>query len=275
MKNLFFTLVLLFTVSLIFAQIPNASFENGDEESITGWHNIQGKTGTTTSYGFKTSLGDTIVNGRFAKLSYDGNNAPIIESKFAWDKRSSVLSGKFIYIPETSTQRFTIEITYLKWQPGMLRNDTVAFSSSSINPYNEQKFRNYDWFVVNIPIEKNGFRSNDNPDSCLITIKVDNGDFTNSNTVLLIDNLEFGDEVIASRKDFAEEQISIYPNPCSGNFKVEGIDGSALVSVMKLNGQEVVKTTASQISSVCLEKGVYLVSVETENQSLVKKLQVF
>jgi hypothetical protein len=275
MKNLFFTLVLMFAASQMFAQIPNASFENGDEENISGWRNIQGKAGTTTSFGFKTSLGDTIVNGRFAKLSYSENDAPIIESKFAWDKRSSVLSGRFIYIPETSTQRFTIEITYLKWVPALLRNDTVAFSSSNINPFNDQKFRNYDWFVVNIPINKNGFRSNDNPDSCLITIKVDNGDFTNSSTVLLVDFLEFGEEVIASRNDFAEEQISIYPNPCTGNFKVEGIDGSAVVSILNLNGQKVANTTVGQSNSINLEKGVYIIRVELENRILFQKLQVF
>ncbi|MFY0674282.1 MAG: T9SS type A sorting domain-containing protein [Bacteroidia bacterium] len=276
MKNLLLAaFIVTCSSTFLVAQIPNASFEDGDEANVSGWKPVQGKASANTSFGFKTSFGDTIVNGRFATLQYDQTNAPIIESTFAWNKRSSMLSGTFIYIPEAASQRFTVDITYLKWQPALLSHDTIATSSSNINPFNNQKFRNYDWFIINIPIDKKGFRNNDDPDSCVIRISVDNGDYTNNNTVLLIDKLEFGEEVIASTNEMEIEQVSIYPNPCFGNFKINGLNGDESVSILNLRGQILHQSNANDLEYVLFKKGMYFIRVDKENHSIVKKLQVF
>lgn len=274
MKDLFLAVAVILNPIVLLAQIPNASFENGNSEIIDGWKTIKGDAGTTTSYGFKTSFGDTIVNGRFAKLQYDFNDAPIIESTFGWDKRSSVLSGTFIYVPESSSQRFTVQITYLKWQPALLSLDTIAVSSSSINPFNDQKFRNYDWFKVNIPIDKEGFRNNEIPDSCTIRIIVDNGDYTANTTTLLIDELEFGEEVIASSENALIHSISIYPNPSDGFFNIDGLSGDEKISILNLNGQIIKELSSRQSRNMSLEQGYYFIRIQFDDKTVIRKLQI-
>lgn len=74
------------------------------------------------------------------------------------------------------------------------------------------------------------------------------------------------------------ENILVYPNPFSENLVVEtsGNSGSKLIQIMDINGKVVFKTrTDSQklnLSLLNLSRGIYLLNIQTSNETYIRKL---
>jgi hypothetical protein len=69
--------------------------------------------------------------------------------------------------------------------------------------------------------------------------------------------------------------ISIHPNPTSEYFQVNGIEGTAMVTVSDLNCVVSIKkqiTDGESISLSLLRKGVYIAKIITSNYIVEKKL---
>ncbi len=274
MKSFVFALAAVISSLSMFAQIPNSTFNQGNESSILDWKTVSGSAGISSSFSFKTSFGDTTVKGDFALLKYSGENAAAITSTFAWNQRSDELKGSFIYIPNSDFQRFTIEITYLDWVPALLKNDTMAVVKTKVNPFNNNKFKNYNWFTLSIPIGQDNFFLNGDPDSCTISIYADNGDQTDISTILLIDELEFGAGLVASVNQSTLNSISIYPNPCWGNFNIQGVEPNQMIDILSVEGKLLSSVKALETINLNLNKGMYIIRFDIAGAAYVKKLIV-
>ena len=68
--------------------------------------------------------------------------------------------------------------------------------------------------------------------------------------------------------------VTLYPNPAATTVTISGVDGQANVSVIDLNGCEVLRTTATTIDISALAKGAYFVRVVTAKGTAVRKLIV-
>lgn len=70
--------------------------------------------------------------------------------------------------------------------------------------------------------------------------------------------------------------VDIYPNPARDHFTVNGID-SGVISIMTLNGQQIVQRRISggeSVSAEGLAKGLYLVRIQSETNLVYRKLMI-
>lgn len=75
-------------------------------------------------------------------------------------------------------------------------------------------------------------------------------------------------------KEVNELLVSVYPNPAKGIITVNSEAKIYQVKVLNLSGQELLTTNASQVDVSGLEKGLYIISVETAKGTTSKKLLV-
>ncbi|MBE0654937.1 MAG: T9SS type A sorting domain-containing protein [Bacteroidales bacterium] len=76
-------------------------------------------------------------------------------------------------------------------------------------------------------------------------------------------------------RSLPKESVSIYPNPASNSFNISGTDVD-LISIYDLTGKlvKIEKNTARNISVEGLDKGLYLVKIDSRGVSTMKKLIV-
>lgn len=280
MKGISLVALCLFTTAL-FGQIPNSTFNEGTESLINGWKIVSGNAGAYFSTSLETSRGDTVVsaasaNDKFAKINNNGTSLGVIRSEFEWTERSAELNGRFIYIANSALQRITIKVVYLDWIPALLRADTMMEAEFNINPYGNEVIKNFDWFQVKLPIEERYFRLNGNPDSCIITISCDNEIVNDENTVLLIDQLSFGTEVIASQFTPSVSNFSVYPNPTNGLVHIQGLHQNNTVTIASIEGRVVESFVSKGIGTknLMLNEGIYFIHISDGQESSIKKLVV-
>jgi hypothetical protein len=82
--------------------------------------------------------------------------------------------------------------------------------------------------------------------------------------------LNVGDPIVpASVSSLSENNIRMYPNPAKDRLVVENLSGSNYLSIVNMMGQEVYKTSTSDMSIVLdlssLNNGIYLINVTNEN----------
>ena len=68
--------------------------------------------------------------------------------------------------------------------------------------------------------------------------------------------------------------ISVYPNPAHDIIRVETCHGASVqgIEIYSVTGQKVLSSTETEINVSALPKGVYFISVYTENQKIVEKI---
>jgi hypothetical protein len=78
-----------------------------------------------------------------------------------------------------------------------------------------------------------------------------------------------------SNEDFNSTQFSIYPNPTTNLLHIEG-KGEIIqnVEIFNLSGKRVLQINANDIKTIAvghLDNGLYLLKIQTESGSVVKK----
>lgn len=261
-------------------QIANKSFEDGDSDSISSWNIRKGTAGTVSGYTFKASTGDTTVssvNGdQFAVLKSEGTDEGVLRTTFPLKKSPAGFKGDFIYLNENIGQRFSIEITYLKWVPALLSHDTIMHVVERINPNVDSNSRNYNWLQFDIPITRDYFNSFDTPDSCSIVFRTHATDNAGEEGVLLIDHLFFSSELISGISTPEGELLSLYPNPSRGNLTVDGLLPTDMVSIIDLTGKVLVeKRYCSEVEHFqSLPRGLYILSVDRNGSRSAHRFSV-
>ncbi|MBI1184521.1 T9SS type A sorting domain-containing protein [bacterium] len=282
MLRITLSLLSLFFALLCHAQMPNASFENGDDNNITDWQVLEGKAGIYKQFKFKANNGDTTVMAKsgnaFAVLQKAGKPNAIIRTQFAYNKRSSELSGKFIYLPQTDFERFSLKVVYLKWNDSLKQNDTMMKRVEHINPFGNEVVRNYNWFYFVLPIEKADFRMNGNPDSCMVEIKLNNNEKGEAATTLLADDLKFGTGLVAGMEEPSTTiGFSVYPNPAGQRIFISGMAKGDVLSIFDMEGKAIVRTTNAEAAQLGLQlqPGMYLVQLLSQGQTQTCRVVVY
>ena len=75
--------------------------------------------------------------------------------------------------------------------------------------------------------------------------------------------------------DIAETEfvsgILIYPNPANDILNIEGADSDCRVSVYSLTGQALIRESGNCINVSILQSGIYLIKIESGDQSALLK----
>ncbi|MGM0634862.1 MAG: endonuclease [Bacteroidota bacterium] len=77
-----------------------------------------------------------------------------------------------------------------------------------------------------------------------------------------------------STEGFNDVAIKVFPNPSSGNFYIEGINDGSFIQVYDMNGKQIYQTKLSnnQLRLNDFSKGTYILKINTENASTVKRI---
>ena len=102
-------------------------------------------------------------------------------------------------------------------------------------------------------------------------IGVTNQDFTASLQIWLFFRKYRLNQLVGINDLKIEDNINIYPNPCSNSITIEG-DQIETILIKDLNGREVIETNKKQIDISSLAKGIYSVVIISGNYRSVKKL---
>ena len=68
--------------------------------------------------------------------------------------------------------------------------------------------------------------------------------------------------------------ISLYPNPAHSTVTVEGMEEGSTVTIVDLNGREVLSSSNATLDISHLSQGAYFVRVTGERQQVIRKLIV-
>lgn len=105
------------------------------------------------------------------------------------------------------------------------------------------------------------------------TARIDFGWSGNNTSVpLIIDNITIAPFHIVDIDHVSQIDISLYPNPTTGVVSIECEDAVQNIILLDISGRKLLKTTAKTVDLTTLPKGVYLLSITTENGHTVKKV---
>jgi len=84
---------------------------------------------------------------------------------------------------------------------------------------------------------------------------------------------------VVGLNEFGEKYTKIYPNPASNNVTVESASIIKHINIYDLNGRKVYTVALDQndvnLNIESLNKGVYMIQIETENGTRTEKLSIY
>lgn len=289
MKN-YFALILIFVAKIGFAQIPNNGFDtwtnNGIYQTPTYWDNlnqitydnsiytcVQGTPGyigssylilTTKSVLGKGVVPARVVSGKIDTVTYK----PIHGYPFA--NRPQTLTYNLQYMPYDPSDSSSVTVLLTKWNTTTYKRDTVAFGGSYYNAMA------HSWFVGTTYLT---YLSGENPDSAMIVISASSS-APKSGSYIYIDNLQFiGNVVGINEYSLNSNTISVFPNPSSDIVNIgfnSNHDKASTLMIFDFSGNLIYKTRelnkSNTINTSQWSKGIYTIQVNSNNQSINKKL---
>lgn len=288
MKGL--VLILIALTESVFCQIPNNGFEawtnTGTYQTPDNWDNlnqitfnssiytcIKGAPGYSgTSYLFLASkaipgkgiVPGVAVCGKIDTLTYK----PI--SGFPFSARPQYLSSYLQYMPADPADSSSIKVLLTKWNQTLLQRDTVAFGASYFNAMAHSWFNN--GTLLN-------YLNGENPDSAIIVIS-SSSSMPKNGSYIYVDNLQFiGNVVAINEYSLNSNTISVFPNPSSDIVNIGfnfDPDKASTLMIFDFSGKLIHQTISlnksNSINTSQWSKGVYTVQINSNNQSINKKL---
>ena len=247
MRNIFYCLIAfcIFIASNVFAQIPNAGFENWTAGSPTGWfaNNVPAVYTTITS---STTMHSGSYAVRGDVINFLSNPVqPLIQSGtdaqgFAYTQRPTAFTGYYEFFPAASSgDRFAINVLLFK---GGVSGTAVAVAAAAPST----SLSSYTQFTVPFV-----YVTADTPDTCVIQIQIvgpgTGGQATpHVGSYFLLDDIAFtGATNVASRQASVPTVLQLdqnYPNPFNPTTNISFTvpsDGKATLTAFNLLGQEV------------------------------------
>lgn len=290
MKTLLKSIVLLFSTTTIFAQIPNAGFENWTAVSTysvpDGWgtlnntYTVQTATKATpgspgASYMKLTSktYGGSVINGMAVSGVLDSITMQP-KSGFPFNQQPANFTGKWQHMIYGSSQG-SIKVTLTRWDSGLNSRVTVASGSVTLSGMAMS------WANFSIPLT---YIETNLPDSCIIVMKASGSNPTN-NDYLWVDNLAFTGSVTGiSEKQTSINALSVYPNPVTSNINIRfnaKESQNTNIELYNITGAKVYSeklgeqtgTVSHTIDAASFAKGVYILKVisgkAVENKKII------
>lgn len=291
MKTLLKSIVLLFTTSTLFAQIPNGGFETwsavGTYSVPDGWgtlnntYTVQTATRATpgnpgTAYLKLTSktYGTSVINGMAVSGVLDSiTKQP--KSGFPFNQQPAKLTGKWQHMIYGSSQG-SIQVSLTRWDSGLnmrvpVANGGVTLSGMAMSWANFTVTLNY--------VDATA------PDSCIIVMKASGANPTN-NDYLWVDNLAFVGTVTGlTENQTSINALSVYPNPVNSNMNVRFTakeSQNSMVELYNVTGSKVysenlgnvIGNVSHTINVANLAKGIYILKVIVGNAIENKKVVI-
>ena len=293
MKTLLKSIILLFTTSTLFAQIPNAGFETwlsvGTYSVPDGWgtlnntYTVQTVTkGTPGSPGASymkitsKTMGSNVIGGIAVSGVLDSTTM-LPKSGFAFNQRPASLTGKNQYMIYGSSPG-SLSVTLTRWDSGT--NSRVIVASGNIT--HSPSAMAMSWTNFSIPLT---YLDGNNPDTCIIVLKASGGNPTN-NDYLWVDNLAFSGIVTGvSEKQSTINTLSVFPNPVIDALNVVFTakeNQNTTLELYNVTGAKVfteklgniIGNVSHKIDASGFAKGVYILKVISGNTIENKKIVI-
>lgn len=272
MNKTFIYICLLCIPTVLFAQIPNAGFENwtnnGSYDNPNDWQTLNSFTsplsvytatkGTPGSPGSSflkltsKTVGLSVVNGVAATGSIDPQTLTVVGG-FPYSGQPVSFTGKYQHmIYGTSQGEMTATLT--RWDPQTSQRIVVAVADQKLSGMAMS------WTNFTIPFVYSDALA---PDTCLIVLKA-SGDTPTNNDYLWVDNMSFSGSV-ANVLEENKDDVLVCNNPSSTIVQIRLLSDVKLsnVSLIDLTGKEqfttlqiVGKEVVVDVS--CLPEGEYL-----------------
>jgi hypothetical protein len=289
-KQLYIAILSVFISVINYAQIPNTGFEawtnNGAYETPDNWDNLNQMTNNSgiytcikgtpgysgTSYLFLSSkaiagkgiIPGIAICGKIDTVTYKP------KSGFQFALRPQYLSYYMQYMPADPADSSNIKVLLTKWNSSLLQRDTVAFGASYFNGMAHSWFNNGTFL---------NYKSGENPDSAIIVIS-SSSSVPKNGSYIYVDNLQFiGNVVGINEYSLNSNTISVFPNPSSDIVNIgfnSNHDKASTLMIFDFSGNLIYKTRelnkSNTINTSQWSKGIYTIQVNSNNQSINKKL---
>jgi hypothetical protein len=254
-------ILLLSCVFSLFAQVPNAGFENwtsGSPDSWTATNSLSTPTVTrvTTAHSGSYAAKGEVIQFPGLSLSYTAVLLAGATGKgYSYSQRPDAFNGWYQFVPATgSGDQLSISATLVK---GVSHGTTIAVAASSI----ASAASTYKQF--SIPMF---YASPDSPDTCVIMIQITgSAGLAHVGSYFILDDLSFGAAAAVGEEQHLPESFSLgqnYPNPFNPTttiayqlpmnslvnlrvFNILGIEVAALVSGKQSAGRHTLSWNAA------------------------------
>ncbi|MBN9484881.1 MAG: hypothetical protein BGO70_05825 [Bacteroidetes bacterium 43-93] len=252
MRQILILFFLLSTGLSLYAQIPNASFENwtnhGSYNTPDGWDNRNAQTasaaiftcqqdtpGTDGNYYMmliSKKIGSSVVNGIAVSGRLDSlTGTPV--SGFPYTGRPASLTGKWQYMAFGNDQGY-VNMELTKWNTVSNKRDTIG-SATYLLPGMVMSWANFSIDII--------YTSQATPDSAMIVFSPSNGLNATDNSYIFVDELKFSDFPANVNATYAPtSNIKVYPNPATGRINLDlgrQIAGPVFVNLIDILGKTV------------------------------------
>ena len=288
MKKILFSVLASVFTAAAFAQIPNNSFENWNNNAgynmPDGWDNLnpmtnsaqvftceKGTPGTAgTAYLKLTSKsvsGMGVIPGVAVAGKINPNNFTAV-SGFAFAQQPTALTGKWqhmIFGNDDATHQGFIDVQLTHWDANMNARTVVGSAHKTLSGMVMSWGEPASSFTIPIT-----YTNSTMPDSAIIVLSASGSTPTNLD-YLWVDNLSFSGNATAIHELNYDAYLSVYPNPCSSmvSFSSEGFHAaSTTVRICDVTGKVVLHeavSTASHLHEVNvsdLPAGMYVLYVQ-------------
>ncbi len=277
-------LVIVFTLTKTYAQIPNSGFENwtpeGNHLIPDGWQTARFQSDTTyypvtrDASHYPASVGNYSIrleNKPSLLPSFNAYGLAITGQVFAANPAFAItghptsLTGYYKYAPLNGDTLWIVVILF--------KGGAIVSRGELISPVSAP---NWASFSIPIPVYATA-------DSGLIALAsylaTGPGQVPHGNSVLNVDNLNF-DNLITGISDVNETNpVFIYPNPSNGNFTLDSKINKGEIEIYNSIGKKIFSETISlsskkEINLTNISSGTYFMKVYDGEKYYIKKLIV-
>ena len=280
--------------SSLFAQIPNAGFENwtavGTYSVPDGWGTLNN---TTTLAGVYTvtkatpgspgasymkitskTVATSVVGGIAVSGVLDSMTMQP-KSGFAFNQRPASLTGKNQYMIYGSSPG-SLSVTLTRWDSGT--NSRVIVASGNIT--HSASAMAMSWTNFTIPLV---YSDGNNPDSCIIVLKASGSNPTN-NDYLWVDNLAFSGTVTGIKnQESILSNVSVFPNPSAEIINVNvdlQSEQKVMIELIDFTGKVVLTKDLGSLQGKSnqaihvngIAKGTYLIKIASDKAIETRKV---
>lgn len=290
------TLSLLTTIILIsaslFAQIPNAGFENwtavGTYSVPDSWGTLNNTTSLASVYtatigtpgnpgnSYLKLTSKTILTSVVNGIAVSGVLDSITmqpKSGFAYNMRPANFTGKWQHMIYGTSQG-SILVTLTRWDTGT--NTRIAVASGSVTLSGMAM----SWANFTIPLT---YADGNNPDSCIIVLKASGSNPTN-NDYLWVDNLAFSGTVTGlNNQESILSNVIVFPNPSADIINVDvnvQSEQNVMIELIDITGKVVIRKDAGSLQGKSkqsinvngISKGTYIIKIVSEKATETRKI---
>ena len=266
--------VLSFSTTVLGTQTRTATNNVYDLGEIQSTDNLTYLTIEVIDDNINTASVQVIYNGNVqGQMVYSGSNNTWIfipSAPFVWNEGVNTLSTQFIDF-DNNTLDVTVNFTFVQMYTLIFScNETGTILASDgtntiTSPVSLESGTNVSLTAIPEPNYNFVNWTENETLVCIDTTYL----FTVTCNRVLIANFEIIDKI----SDLSKNNIIIYPNPTSDKIFISNIAFEILkIDILNLSGKITLSTQNKEIDLSELSKGIYIVRIQTKNQTIISKV---